>query len=119
MLKETRLVAQIMPWRAVAGTELATLRMAEVMRGQGFDSVMFCRTDSKIVAEFFDAHGFDTVMYDGDEFELGLRPFASATRRLADEFKKRDVALVHGADIAAMRPAAAAARLAGKPVISH
>src|SRR4051794_35347583 len=119
MENKRRLVAQVMPWRAVAGTELATLRIAEAVKAQGFDSVMFCRDDAKVVSDFFASHGYETVLYDGDAFDKGGAHLAAETRRMVRALRRRRYSLVHGADLATLRAVGIAAKLAHCPYVCH
>lgn len=115
---EGRHVAHVLPWDTVGGTEHATVRVARAAAGYGFRSTAFCPSASGPVAEIFRAAGFEVAPY--EPVELGLRRphnFALASVRLAREFRRRGVGLVHCADVLGAHYAALAGRLAGVPVV--
>ena len=113
-------VAHVMPWAAVGGTEHATLRIARATEGAGFGHVIFCRRDAPEVRDFFASEGFETVTFDPVEpsYRRAHR-YALDSHRLAREFRRREIDVVHCADVAAAFGAPLAGRLAGARVISH
>ena len=113
-------VAHVLPWPSVGGTEWATLRVAQAVEAEGFRSVAFCLTGAGPVREMFRAAGFETAEYEAVEPSY-RRPkdYLRASWRLAREFRRRGVALVHCADVAAGYYTALAGRLAGAPVLCH
>ncbi|HEX8284204.1 MAG TPA: glycosyltransferase [Pyrinomonadaceae bacterium] len=113
-------VAHVMPWAAVGGTEHATLRVARATEAAGFGHVMFCRRDAPEVRDFFAAEGFDVETYDPVEpsYRRADR-YVRDSYRLAREFRRRRVRLVHCADVAAAFTAGLAGRLAGARVVCH
>ncbi|MCA1621772.1 MAG: glycosyltransferase [Acidobacteria bacterium] len=103
-----------MPWAAVGGTEHATLRVARATEGAGFGHVMFCRRDAPEVRDFFAAEGFETESYDPVEPSYRrATKYARDSYRLAREFRRRRVHLVHCADVAAAFTAGLAGLMAG------
>ncbi|WP_352431827.1 glycosyltransferase [Pyrinomonas sp.] len=113
-------IAHIMPWPTVGGTEQATLRIAEAVRPYGFESVAFCFGERAPVHEIFAAAGFETVSYHPVEHSYRrVWPFLRYSWRLAREFKRRRVDLIHCADLLAGYHAALAGRMAGLPVLCH
>lgn len=113
-------IAHVMPWAAVGGTEHATLRIARATEGAGFGHVMFCRRDAPEVRDFFEAAGCETAVYDPAEpsYRRADR-YTLDSYRLAREFRRRRVHLVHCADVAAAFNAGLAGRLAGARVVCH
>jgi glycosyltransferase involved in cell wall biosynthesis len=113
-------IAHVMPWAAVGGTEHATLRIARATAGAGFGHVIFCRRDAPEVRDFFAAEGFETETYDPAEpsYRRG-HTYARDSYRLAREFRRRRVHIVHCADVAAAFGAGLAGRLAGARVLCH
>ena len=113
-------VAHVMPWVAVGGTEHATLRIARATAGAGFGHVMFCRRDAPEVRDFFEAEGFETAAYDPVEPSYRrAHAYARDSYRLAREFRRRRIDVVHCADVAAAFSAGLAGRLAGARVVCH
>lgn len=113
-------IAHVLPWPSVGGTELATLRIASATGGGQFRHTAFCLKGGVPVRELFTAEGFETVDYEATE--PGYRrpkSYLRASWRLAREFRRRGISLVHCADIAAGYQAALAGRLAGVPVLCH
>lgn len=113
-------VAHVLPWDSVGGTEQATLRVARAVEGYSFRSTAFCPGVRGPVTEMFTAAGVEVAGYEPVELSY-RRPqgFALASMRLAREFRRRGVDLIHCADILAAQYAAFAGRLAGVPVICH
>lgn len=109
-----------MPWAAVGGTELATLRVAEAARSHGYRNILFHPGGNPAFSRFIGAQGFETVEFNAIEPEKGkLAAFLGQTLWLAREFRRRKVDLVHCAELLAGDQAAVAARLAGKPLVCH
>jgi glycosyltransferase involved in cell wall biosynthesis len=113
-------IAHVMPWAAVGGTEHATLRIARATEGAGFGHVMFCRRDAPEVRDFFEAAGCETEVYEPAEPSYRRADkYTLDSYRLAREFRRRRVDLVHCADVAAAFNAGLAGRLAGARVVCH
>jgi glycosyltransferase involved in cell wall biosynthesis len=116
----SRTVAHVLPWAGIGGTEHATLRIAAAVRERGFHSVAFCRDDAADVHGFFRDAGIETVPY--RMTELSLRrpmPFIRHTLALSKELTRREIDLVHCADVDAGMQAGFAGRLARVPVLCH
>ena len=113
-------VAHMLPWPAIGGTELATLRVARAVGEEGFRSVAFCTGEGAVVREMFAGAGFETATYDPVPPSY-RRPknFLRNSHLLAREFRRRGVSLVHCSDLPAGFHAALAGRLAGLPVLCH
>jgi glycosyltransferase involved in cell wall biosynthesis len=113
-------IAHILPWSSVGGTEHAALRIAQAVKGEGFESTAFCLGGDSPVRELFAAGGFETVAYAGVEPSY-RRPggFLKSSLQLAREFKRRRVELIHCSDLLAAYYAAVAGKIAGLPVLCH
>jgi len=117
-----RAIAHILPWANVGGTELATVRLADAMRAGGHDSVLYVLDDPKAgeVADLVRDHGFPLARYaHAVPRRANPLPYLAATARLAIDFRRRGIGLVHGADVTGACFAAQAGRLAGARVSSH
>ncbi|HEX6183671.1 MAG TPA: glycosyltransferase [Pyrinomonadaceae bacterium] len=113
-------IAHVMPWAAVGGTEHATLRIARATQAAGFGHVMFCRRDAPEVRDFFEAEGCETATYDIIEPSYRrAHAYARDSFRLAREFRRRWIDVVHCADVAAAFNGGLAGRLAGARVVCH
>lgn len=113
-------VAHVMPWESVGGTERATMRIIRAVEGDNFSGTAFCLPKADAVKEFFGAEGVPIVAY--DKIELSLRsPWRtlSESYALAREFKRRQIDIVHCADLAAGQTAALAGKFARVPVLCH
>jgi glycosyltransferase involved in cell wall biosynthesis len=113
-------IAHVMPWAAVGGTEHATLRIARATEDAGFGHVMFCRSDAPEVRDFFASAGCETVTFDPVEpsYRRAHR-YARDSYRLAREFRRRRVDVVHCADVAAAFGAGLAGWMARAHVLCH
>lgn len=113
-------IAHIMPWDSVGGTEHATLRIARETAAHGIHSTMFCLESATEVREFFHSAGFDTAIYQAVEPSLS-RPakYIRSARKLAREMRRRDVNIMHCADILAAHYASLAGRFARLSIICH
>ena len=115
-----KIVAHVLPWAVIGGTELATLRIAQAVKAHGIDSVMFCPNSSPEFVSYFTSQGFETETYDASAFEKGgLRQRIRERLRLVRAFRRRRVDIVHCAELCAGDHAALAAKLAGKKLICH
>jgi len=112
-------VAQVLPWKAIGGTELATLRVARAAAVGGFRSIMFCRTDAPLVRNFFTEHGFDVETFDPAKLEGGLLPRIAEWLKVMRRLRQRGIRVVHCADVYGGDLLAIAARLAGCAVVCH
>ena len=113
-------IAHIMPWDGVGGTEHATLRIAQATANAQLRHVMFCLRDAPTVNDFFTAAGFETVSYDRIEPSYRHAPsYLLASYRLARQFRRLEIDLVHCADVAAAFTAGLAGLVACVPVMCH
>jgi glycosyltransferase involved in cell wall biosynthesis len=93
-------VAHILPYRNVGGTEISQLRSAEAARSLGLRNTVFCLPDAPLVQELFSRAGFETVPFDPVEPSYRhLRRFLGHSGELAREFSRREIDLVHSAEI--------------------
>jgi glycosyltransferase involved in cell wall biosynthesis len=114
-----KVVAHVLPWTGVGGTEHATLRIARAVAPR-YRSVFFCAGDAPEVEEFFRLAGEQTVRY--PRVEPSLRsPFRYlwASWQLAAELRRCQATIVHAADWTGVQYVALAAKLAGCRLISH
>ena len=112
-------VAHVMPWRAIGGTEWATLRMARGTAELGVENVVLFRSDAPKVGEFFAEAGFAVEPYDAAPFDAGPLSHAAAAMRFASRLRKLGIDLVHGADLSAGYVVSIASWLARKPIVCH
>lgn len=120
MRKQVYNIAHVLPWSSVGGVEQATLRIAQAVEADGFRSTAFCLPDSSLVSDLFASSNFETGVYEG-VLPSYRHPVAHlrASLRLAREFKRRRIDLVHCADVLSGFYAATAGRIAGLPVLCH
>jgi len=114
------LVAHLLPFPGVGGTEIATLRLAQAAREEGFASIAFHLPGAGQTRDLFAAAGFPTDVY--PEHYLSVRRFGTwwrNTRQLAARLRERGVGLVHCSDLLAGSLAAVSGRMAGLPVVCH
>ena len=113
-------VAHILPWSSVGGTELATLRLAEAVGNDNFSHTIFCKEVGTPVEAMFQQAGFITAPYQAIEPSYRHPTnFISTSLTLAKELKRREIDLVHCADLLAGYYAAIAGKLARLPVLCH
>jgi glycosyltransferase involved in cell wall biosynthesis len=113
-------IAHIMPWDGVGGTEQAALRIARAVGEAGFETTFFCLGSAPLVRDFFASAGYDTGTWrEAYPTFNGYRQFLRESMRLAGEFRRRGISLVHCGDVPAGAYAALAGRLAFVPVICH
>lgn len=113
-------IAHILAWPIVAGTEIATLRIARSLPAPDFHHLGLCTTGAPAVASFFQAAGFPTASY--RSVDLSYRrpgPFLKASLELSRELRRQRIALVHCSDLMAGLRAGFAAKLARLPVVCH
>ncbi|WP_051356717.1 glycosyltransferase [Azorhizobium doebereinerae] len=116
------LVAHIIPWTNLAGTELATVRLAEAARAAGYDNVLYLPDTPE--AARLDAlcadRGLATARFAQPEIRLRRPwPFLRNTFALAADFRRRGVRIVHAGEVLGAYFTALAGRLAGARVVCH
>jgi glycosyltransferase involved in cell wall biosynthesis len=119
-LHMTHHIAHILPFPSVGGVEIAALRLMEGLEGDHFHNTAFCLRGAESVARLCAASGFEAVDYEA--IEPSYRHPSAFLRnafRLAREFRRRSVNLVHCQEVLAAYHAAVAGRLAGVPVVCH
>lgn len=113
-------VGHVLPFSDVGGTEIATLRVARAAREQGYQNVAFIPTEADRVRELFGEAGIESVTFDlVDPSYRSPSAFVANTRRLAREFSRLGIRLVHCSDVPAAFYAGYAARLAHLPLLCH
>jgi glycosyltransferase involved in cell wall biosynthesis len=113
-------IAHILPWPAVGGTEHATLRIALAVDRDRFASVAFCVPGADAVRTLFEQEGFECATYQPatPSYRRAIG-FIRDSIRLARQFRRRRIDLVHCADLLAAHHAALAGWLARVPVVCH
>ena len=113
-------IAHVLPFSDVGGTEVATLRVAQAAREQGYDNVVFMPSEAARIRQLFGAEGIESQTFQRVEPSYrSPRAFVANTRRLAREFRRLGVRLVHCADVPAAFYAGYAARLVRVPLLCH
>lgn len=114
-------IAHILPYRAVGGTEYATLRLGRVLRDAGFRNSMFYLKDCNEIGEFFRQDGFEVFQYSQIEPSLrNIKKYWSDSKALARKFSELNVDALHCADLGAAFTTSLAGKLTGGvKVVSH
>lgn len=113
-------VAHILPAADIGGTEVATLRVALAAREHGYDNVALIPPNDGRLRGLFHGAGIESVTFDPVEPSYrSPSAFVANTRRLAREFRRLRIRLVHCADVPAAFYAGYAARLARVPLLCH
>ncbi|MGU3495643.1 glycosyltransferase [Xanthobacteraceae bacterium A53D] len=116
------LIAHIVPWTNLAGTELATLRLAEAARALGYDNLLYLpdTPDAATLDALYASRGFATARFRMPQVSLRRPwPYLANTLSLMRDFRRRGVRLVHNGEVMGAYFTALAGRLAGARVISH
>ncbi|WP_341988339.1 glycosyltransferase [Azorhizobium sp. AG788] len=116
------LIAHIIPWTNIAGTELATIRLAEAARAEGYDNILYVPDlpGAAALEALCHSHGLATTRYQQPEVRRSRPlPYLANTVRLAADFRRRGVKLVHNGEVMGAYFTALAGRLAGARVVSH
>lgn len=114
------LVAHILPYPTIGGTEQATLRIMKAVEPHGVDGIAVSLFDSEDLRRFFGGANRRIMAWPAPEPSLRRgSQFYAESRSLADEFQRLGVDLVHCADYPAAYLVALAGRLAGVPVLCH
>ncbi|MEW6122222.1 MAG: glycosyltransferase [Pseudomonadota bacterium] len=117
-----RVIAHVLPWGNVGGTELATVRLAGALRAGGYANRLYVPhlPGADEVADLVRDHGFPLGRYTQvAPRKANPLPFLANTAGLAADFVRNGVGLVHGSDIAGAYFTAWAARLSGAHATSH
>jgi glycosyltransferase involved in cell wall biosynthesis len=111
-------IAHMLPWNAIGGTEMATLRIAQALRGPEFEHIIFCLPEADAVRDLFNKSGFTTVTYSVAEPSLHrVFPFLLSSRALAGMLRQHRISLMHCSDLLAGHYTAWSGRFAGCPVL--
>ncbi len=114
------IVAHILPFPSIGGTEQATLRVMKAVEPHGYSPLAILLEPTKILGEFFEAAGRRTIAWPAPQPSLRHGPaFLRASRKLANELQRLGVGLIHCADVLAAWHVSLAGRLARIPVICH
>jgi glycosyltransferase involved in cell wall biosynthesis len=113
-------IAHILPWDSIGGTELQTLRLAEAAREGGFRNIIYTLRHGSKVRRMFEEAGFPVFEYEQvhPSYTKPL-PYLRNCRRLAGQLREQGTSIVHSADVPAAYFTAMAGRFAGARVISH
>ncbi len=113
-------IAHILPFPSVGGTEHATLRIAKAVDPRRFASIAFCLREAEPVRKVFTECGVPCTTYDPPvpSYRHGAA-YVRSSVTLARELLRRQVDMVHCADLLAAHEVALAGRLAGLPVLCH
>jgi glycosyltransferase involved in cell wall biosynthesis len=112
-------VAHFMPWSAIGGVEVATLRLVDATKEQ-FHHIAFCLADATAVRGSFEDLGIETITYAPPEPSLrhGIQ-FYKASRIVARQIRQARVDIVHFADEKAAYHNSLAALLSRSRRICH
>lgn len=114
------LIAHVLPYSTIGGTEQATLRIMKAVEPHGVDGIAVSLFDSEDLRRFFGNANRRIMAWPAPDPSLRRgRQFYAESRSLADEFQRLGVDLVHCADYPAAYLVALAGRLAGVPVLCH
>ncbi len=115
-------IAHIIPWTNIAGTELATIRLAEAARAAGYANLLYVPDlpGAEALEALCHAHGLETTRYAQPVVRRSRPwPFLANTLRLVADFRRRGVKVVHAGEVMGAYFTALAGRLAGARVVSH
>ncbi len=96
------LIAHIIPWTNIAGTELATIRLAEAARAEGYDNILYVPDlpGAAALEALCHRHGLETTRYHQPVIRRSRPwPYLANTARLAADFRRRGVKLVHNGEV--------------------
>lgn len=113
-------IAHVLPWPAVGGVEVGTLRVAQAVEGDDFRGVAYCLQDALPVRKLFEGSGIPVATYTAAPHSY-RHPSAywRASRSLAQDLRRRRIDVIHCADLLAGYYAVLAGKLAGIPVLCH
>src|SRR5689334_10737105 len=105
-------IAHILPFPSVGGVEIAAFRLMVSLEGAQFRNTAFCLRGAESVLRQFAGAGIETATHDQVEPSYRHpRAFLQNSLRLAREFRRRGVSLVHCQDVLAAHHTALAGRL--------
>jgi glycosyltransferase involved in cell wall biosynthesis len=114
------LIAHVLPFEGVGGTEVATLRLARASQKAGYRNVLLHLADLPVIEDWL--KGVEIAHQPFTPAEPSIRhslTWYRVSRVLARRLTELGVSLVHCADIRAIHMVGLAAKLAGVPMISH
>ena len=99
---------------------MATLRVIESTKGNPYENIAFHIEGADTVGDFFNQHGVETAVYRPVELSYhNPAPFLAASYKLAEEFRRLGVGMVHCSDMTGAFYAGWAGKLARVPVLCH
>jgi len=108
-----------MPWSGIGGTEIATLRMMHLTRGQ-FRNILFCLEDASALRDMCRSAGIETVTYTPPVPSLRhAARFYRDSQRIARQVRETGADIAHFADLKAAYHNSFAAVLAKVRRVSH
>jgi glycosyltransferase involved in cell wall biosynthesis len=113
-------IAHVLPYPSVGGTEHATLRIAKALDPARFTNIAFCIPEAAPVVSVVSDRGIPCVTYEPPipSYRHGIG-YLRSSARLAREFRRRHVDLVHCADLLAAHQVSLAGWLARRPILCH
>jgi glycosyltransferase involved in cell wall biosynthesis len=114
------LIAHVLPFAGVGGTEVATLRLARASQKAGYRNLLLHLENVPVVEDWL--KGIEIPCEPFLPAEPSIRrslKWYSDSRSLASKLRQRGISLVHCADIGAINMIGLAAKLAGIPMVSH
>jgi glycosyltransferase involved in cell wall biosynthesis len=113
-------VAHILPFTGVGGTEHGTLRIMKAVEPFGIKNIAISLHRVPAIRAFFGDAGFPVIEWPAPEPSIRHGGgFWAASRTLAREFKRLGVSLVHCSDYLGAFHTSLAGRMAGVPVLCH
>lgn len=120
MSKSKHKIAHILPWPNVGGVEMATLRVIKSTEGSEYENIAFVLEGADTVADFFNRNGVETATYPPKELSYhNPAPFFRTSYKLAREFRRLSVDMIHCSDFLGAVYAGWAGKLARIPVLCH
>jgi glycosyltransferase involved in cell wall biosynthesis len=113
-------IAHLLPWTELGGTEYATLRIANALRDRGFTSIALCRSDAPQVQKLFREAGYAVATFKPVQLSL-RRPllYLRNQLRIARKLRRHRATILHCADVMGAVYGATAGRIARLRVVSH
>lgn len=119
-MKEPLRIAHVLPWPAVGGVEVGTLRVAQAVEGDDFRSVAYCLEEALPVRNMFEASGIPVATYTAAPPSYRHPSTCwGAARSLARDLRRRRIGVIHCGDLLAGYYAVLAGKLARIPVLCH
>lgn len=112
-------VAHLLPFGIVGGAEIATARLVARLASRGIENVVYVPSDGQEVARLFEDHTEASCSWAQPGPWLSeIGEFGGETLRLAKQFNRQKVDVVHCSKLTAAKSVGAVAgKLAGRPVV--